>query len=51
MTYITIIKLYLTPMQNTVITGFSGTVVQSLILNWLDKLEPGLAVNFIVIKV
>ncbi len=43
MTYITIIRFYLTPIHNIVITSFSGTIVQSLILNWLDKLEPGLA--------
>ena len=41
-TYITVIKVYLTPKHDIVLTNFTGTVVESFFLKLLDRIEPGL---------
>ena len=44
--YIYTFKIYLTPLHDIVLTNFTGTIVLSMFLRLLDRIEPGLADKF-----
>ncbi len=45
-TYIYTFKVHLTPLQDIVLTNFTGTIALSMFLKMLDRVEPGLSDKF-----
>ncbi len=42
-TYIVVVRIYLTPKHDIILTNFTGTVVESFLLKLIDNVEPGLS--------